>query len=70
MNLLPGMDGMAVLQKVRADKNVMDIPLIAVTAKVMKGDRETILAAGFDDFISKPVEADELRKKIESFLAV
>jgi len=68
--MLPGMDGMAVLQKVRADKNVMDIPLIAVTAKAMKGDRETILAAGFDDFISKPVEADELRKKIESFLAV
>lgn len=70
MNLLPGMDGMAVLQKVRADKNVTDIPLIAVTAKAMKGDRETILAAGFDDFISKPVEANELRKKIESFLAV
>ena len=54
----------------RANKSIADIPVIAVTAKAMKGDKESILEAGFDDYISKPIDAKELNKKIQSVLSV
>jgi CheY-like chemotaxis protein len=49
---LPNTDGIEVLHLIRADQMLKDIPVIALTAKAMKGDRERCLAAGFNDYIS------------------
>jgi len=53
---LPGMDGIAALQVLRADARTRTIPVIAVTASVMQPERETILKAGFDGYMSKPID--------------
>jgi signal transduction histidine kinase/ActR/RegA family two-component response regulator len=53
---LPGMDGIEVLRRMRADSLLRGIPVIAVSAHAMSGDRERFLAAGFDQYIAKPVE--------------
>jgi CheY-like chemotaxis protein len=53
---LPGMDGYRVFDEIRKTEFTNGIPIIAVTAKAMKGDREHILAYGFDDYISKPID--------------
>lgn len=57
---LPGMDGLEVLQKLRKDDALEGVPVVAITAHAMTGDRERLLRAGFDDYISKPIldEAD------------
>jgi CheY-like chemotaxis protein len=52
---LPGMDGEEVLGRLRADPALRDIPAIALTAHAMVGDRERLLQAGFDDYVTKPV---------------
>ena len=52
---LPGMDGVEVLSRIRADERLRDLPVIALTAHVMAGDREKYLGAGFDDYIAKPI---------------
>ncbi len=57
---LPGMDGNEVLAHIRADKRVSRLPVIALTAHAMSGDRERYLAAGFDDYISKPIVDETL----------
>lgn len=64
--MLPNMDGLAIVREVRADEALREIPLIAVTAKAMKGDKEQYLAAGFDAFVSKPIDPDDLKNKIAS----
>ena len=63
---LPGMDGPEVLQRMRADEHLKDLPVIALTAHAMTGDREKYLAMGFDDYVNKPI-VDEavLLKAIE-----
>ncbi|HYA19755.1 MAG TPA: response regulator [Burkholderiales bacterium] len=53
---LPGMDGIAALQVLRADARTRTIPVIAVTASVMQPERETILKAGFDGYMRKPID--------------
>jgi signal transduction histidine kinase/DNA-binding response OmpR family regulator len=60
---MPLMDGIEALTVIRADEKLCNIPVIAATASAMKGDRETILAHGFDGYVSKPID-DELLKKI------
>jgi signal transduction histidine kinase/DNA-binding response OmpR family regulator len=60
---MPRMDGLEALAVIRADQKLRHIPVIAATASAMKGDRETILAHGFDGYVSKPID-DELLKKI------
>lgn len=57
---LPGMDGLEVLREIRADENLRDLPVIALTAHAMAGDRERFLAAGFDGYVTKPITDEEL----------
>ena len=52
---LPGMDGNEILARIRADEQMRKLPVIALTAHAMAGDREKYLAAGFDDYVTKPI---------------
>ena len=52
---LPGMDGPEVLQHLRADPRTAALPVVALTAHAMMGDRERFLAAGFDGYVTKPI---------------
>ncbi|MEI6767140.1 MAG: response regulator [Bacteroidota bacterium] len=65
---LPGMDGYAVLDELKKDSSLTQIPIIALTARVMKGDREHILNYGFDDYISKPVDLDEFENTLKKYI--
>jgi len=64
---LPGMDGFEVIHQIRNSGMFNDIPVIAVTARAMKEDKEMIMAAGFDEYITKPVDRDLLLKAIKGF---
>ena len=57
---LPDMDGTEVLKHLRADPHLRDMPVIALTAHAMTGDRERYLAFGFNDYVSKPIVDEEL----------
>ena len=52
---LPDMDGTEILKRLRQDTALRKLPVIALTAHAMTGDREKFLAAGFDDYITKPI---------------
>ena len=52
---LPGMDGNEILARIRADEHLKKLPVIALTAHAMAGDREKFLEAGFDDYLTKPI---------------
>ena len=66
---LPKMDGIELVKKIRDDIAAASIPVIALTARAMKGDREKILEAGCDDYISKPIESETILHKIDKYLA-
>jgi CheY-like chemotaxis protein len=57
---LPDIDGTEALRLLRADARTASIPVLAVTAEAMAGDRERLLSAGFDGYLSKPIDIDEL----------
>lgn len=57
---LPGMDGNEILARIRADEHLRRLPVIALTAHAMAGDREKYLAAGFNDYITKPIVDETL----------
>ena len=57
---LPGIDGVEALRRLRADERTASIPVLALTAQAMHGDHERFLAAGFDGYLSKPVNIVEL----------
>jgi two-component system, cell cycle response regulator DivK len=61
---LPDMDGVEALARLRADPATAAIPVVAVTAQAMKGDRERFVAAGFDAYLSKPIDLDELLEAV------
>lgn len=65
---LPGMDGFATLDEIRKDENLRHIPVVALTARAMKGDREELLAYGFDGYISKPIDNELLDQTINMVL--
>ena len=65
---LPGMDGMAALQILRTEEQTSDIKVLAITASAMRGDRERILSAGFDGYVSKPFRVQELLAAVRSML--
>jgi two-component system, cell cycle response regulator DivK len=56
---LPGIDGVEALGRLRADDRIASLPVLALTAQAMEGDRERFLAAGFDGYLSKPVDIAE-----------
>ncbi len=62
---LPGIDGVEALARLRADERTVSIPVLAVTAQAMHGDRELFLEAGFDGYLSKPVDLVELLRTVE-----
>jgi CheY-like chemotaxis protein len=66
---LPVMDGWEATRRLKADANTRHIPVIALTAHAMAGEREKALAAGVDEFDTKPVEFDRLLAKIDALLA-
>ncbi|HEX4647137.1 MAG TPA: response regulator, partial [Verrucomicrobiae bacterium] len=66
--MLPTMDGYATTRAIRELANFKDLPIIAVTAKAMKGDREKCLAAGASDYLSKPVNPEQLRSLLRVWL--
>ena len=57
---LPGIDGIEALAELRADERTSAIPVVALTAQAMRGDRERFLDDGFDGYLSKPVDVTEL----------
>jgi CheY-like chemotaxis protein len=57
---LPEMDGTEVLRRIRADDGLRDLPVIALTAHAMAGDREKFIGAGFDDYVTKPIVDETL----------
>ena len=57
---LPGMDGLTVLSHLRADDKLKKLPVIALTAHAMHGDRERFLKAGFNDYVSKPIVDEQV----------
>jgi len=66
---LPEMDGMEVIKEIRKDKSMDNIPVIALTAHAMLGDKESFLKHGFDEYVSKPIQdEDELIKLMEELL--
>jgi HAMP domain-containing protein/signal transduction histidine kinase/DNA-binding response OmpR family regulator len=66
--MLPTMDGYTIIRAIREIAEFRDLPIVAVTAKAMKGDREKCLAAGASDYICKPVEAEQLRSLLKLWL--
>jgi CheY-like chemotaxis protein len=65
---LPVMDGFTVFDELRKDNRLQNVPVIALTARAMKGDRESLLKHGFDGYISKPVDNDNFEKMINEWL--
>jgi CheY-like chemotaxis protein len=67
--MMPEMDGYETIAHIRANNTLSDLPIIAVTAQAMVGDREKCLAAGADDYISKPIDVDLLMEKLNHYLS-
>ncbi|MBI5839308.1 MAG: response regulator [Chloroflexi bacterium] len=65
---MPDMDGYTLTAKIKGIANYANIPIIAVTANVMRGDREKSLEAGCDGYIQKPIDIDTLAQQIERFI--
>jgi CheY-like chemotaxis protein len=65
---MPVKDGFAALAEIRKNPRFSDIPVMAVTAKAMLLDRDRILAAGFDAYVTKPIDVAKLRKRVYELL--
>ena len=65
---LPKLDGLSVVAKLKDEVKTKNIPVIAMTAQAMRGDKERIIEAGCDDYISKPVDAEKIINKIKQWL--
>lgn len=61
---MPSMDGYETVRHIRTHKQLSKVPVIALTAHVMVGERERCLAAGMDDYLSKPFEREQLAKRV------
>ena len=67
---LPEVDGWEATRRLKASDDLKHIPIIAVTAHTMPGDKEKALACGCDDYMAKPLDEDLLFKKLEQFLFI
>jgi CheY-like chemotaxis protein len=66
--MMPDMDGYQALVQIKSDESLKDIPVIAVTAQAMQGDKEKCLLAGATDYISKPIDMDKLQAILVQYL--
>ena len=64
---LPGIDGVEALGRLRSDQRTASIPVLALTAQAMHEDRERFLDAGFDGYLSKPVDVVELLRAVAEY---
>jgi two-component system, cell cycle response regulator DivK len=64
---LPDIDGVEALARLRADQRLSSVPVLALTAQAMEGDRERFLAAGFDGYLSKPVNISEFVATVKRY---
>ncbi len=65
---MPGLDGFALLSQLRQNPQFASLPVVALTAYAMQGDRERALAAGFSAYITKPISAPALRQEIQQLV--
>jgi CheY-like chemotaxis protein len=65
---MTGLDGLGVIQRIRANPDFARLPVLAATAYAMRGDRENILDAGFDGYISKPINPSALKEAISQLI--
>jgi two-component system cell cycle response regulator DivK len=65
---MPDMDGYTLTSKIKSVQKFSKIPIVAVTANVMRGDREKSLEAGCDGYIQKPIDIDTLAQQVERFI--
>ena len=66
---MPGVDGYTLTAKIKALPGFERVPILAVTANVMRGDKEKTLEAGCDGYIQKPLDVDQLTREIERFIS-
>lgn len=65
---MPGMDGLALTQRLKADSVTRDIPIVVLTASAMKGDEQRARAAGCDGYITKPIDTRQFARQVAAFL--
>jgi two-component system cell cycle response regulator DivK len=66
---MPDMDGYTLTAKIKTTPGFERVPILALTANVMRGDKEKTLEAGCDGYIQKPIDFDELLREVERFVA-
>ncbi len=64
---LPGIDGVETTKRIKSKSDYKNIPVVALTAFAMAGDKERLLKSGFDDYIPKPLEVHEFIRKMEKY---
>ena len=67
--MLPGKDGLTLTSELRAEPETCDLTIIAVTAYAMRGDKERIMEAGCDGYVSKPIDTRKFPAVVEEFLS-
>jgi CheY-like chemotaxis protein len=67
---LPGTSGLELTAEIRSDKRLADVPVVALTAHAMRGDRERFLAGGCDDYLAKPIDASLFGQQVRELLAL
>jgi len=65
---MPGMDGLTLARRLRAEERWRDLVIVAVTAQAMRGDREAALASGCDEYVTKPIDTRGFAKTIATLL--
>lgn len=65
---MPGMDGLTLTRRLKADSATRDIVIVAMTAYAMKGDEERALAAGCDGYLAKPIDTRALPEQVAGYL--
>lgn len=66
---MPDLDGYQLTAKLRCDSRLNDVPIVAITANVMRGDRERTVQAGCDGYIEKPIDVDRFLEQVARFVA-